>query len=305
MKLYLGIDGGGSKTHVCAIDSYGKIVYEAFGGPSAIDTVSIEESIKEVCRTLSNLPKDAKIVSVFAGLGGVSGRDHEVDLSKRFRSSLIQLEKDAIITVKNDVSLALLSKDGTMEGMSLVLGTGSVAFGVHLGVEARVGGIHFIEGDPGSAYDLGWKAIRHIARVMDGRRQSSLFSDEIMTSTRIDSFQSLASYYTSWNRSNVALLAKIVTKHANSSKEAEEMLLSSSKDVGEMVSTLYHKLGFTNTEIVLIGGLIVANTEYRKMILNEISKVSSNILVVEPKFTPGHAAAIHAKTIYDKFIDLH
>ena len=41
-KLFLGIDGGGTKTAVCLIDDKMNIIDQAVSGPSSYDTVSVE-----------------------------------------------------------------------------------------------------------------------------------------------------------------------------------------------------------------------------------------------------------------------
>ncbi|MDD3122608.1 MAG: BadF/BadG/BcrA/BcrD ATPase family protein [Candidatus Izemoplasmatales bacterium] len=295
-NYYLGIDGGGSKTHFVVIDNNSKVVFEKTEGPSAIDTVGIEGCLSTISGLLKAMPNGIQISSVFAGIGGVSGVVHEEELQTRIKM-LDRINKDAFVKVKNDVSVALLSKDGTFEGMTLILGTGSVCYGVHHGKEYRVGGYHFQEGDLGSAYDLGTQAMRHLAKVLDKRNKSSDFANQLMKETNVYDFVSMAAYFDTWNRSEVAKLAKIVTKFASVDEDAMAILENASNEVFHLVRTLYHELAFDETKLVLVGGLANADTLYKTMFLNKIHSISKKIEIISPKYTPAEAAAVYAKNV--------
>lgn len=297
MKHYsMGIDGGGSKTQIVVIDNHNQVVYEKIAGPSAIDTVGIEGCMDTIRIALEEWAIPGMIQSVFAGIGGVANPQHEETLAKKIRE-ISMIDNQALINVKNDVTVALLSKDGTLEGMTLILGTGSVAYGVHQGMEARVGGYHFQEGDLGSGYDLGSKAMRLLAQTLDGRQVSSDFTQALQSETHVTDFASAAAYFNRWNRSEVAKLSKIVTEYASTCLDAYGILDEASNEVKKIVNTLYRRLGFTDTELVLVGGLALAETPYKLLIESKIRSISTSIRIVKPLYTPAHAAAVYAANL--------
>ena len=80
------------------------------------------------------------------------------------------------IKAGNDVINALYGSLGGEDGIIIIAGTGSVSFGKNKDKIARAGGYCYQEGDAGSSYDLGYKALQHLARVIDNRYEETSFS---------------------------------------------------------------------------------------------------------------------------------
>lgn len=290
---FLGIDGGGTKTEFVLVDEMGVIVARAIGGASSIDTITYEESMKSITVTFTLLKTDVKVSRIFAGIGGIAS---EFD-SERYAEQLRKLPfvaEDAIIEVKNDVYAALASGRGTLEGMTLILGTGSVCFGVRDGVSWRCGGYHFKEGDAGSAFDLGFMALKYYARVLDGRYEPSEFSEAIKNHLGIDDFSRLVTYFDHLNRTQVAQIAPIVTAFGAINQYAYKILVEAAEEVRLLVEGVYRHLGFDITTLSIIGGLGNAKTLYRQLFLQNIKRISPNIEVIESTYNPAHAMALLA-----------
>src|SRR5690606_7924827 len=175
------IDGGGTKTAAAILDINGNLVGLAIDGPSSIDTVSLTETKRNIEKAVKKIinDEDIKVVSVFAGIGGIISPKQEqvvVDLLRQ----LDFVTKDAIVVAKNDVYNALAGGLETRAGIAIIIGTGSVAFGKdESGNTWRCGGYGHKEGDAGSAYDLGSQALKLLARNIDGRIKSSDFLEEL------------------------------------------------------------------------------------------------------------------------------
>ncbi|MFA5526827.1 MAG: BadF/BadG/BcrA/BcrD ATPase family protein, partial [Acholeplasmataceae bacterium] len=191
MNYYLGIDGGGTKTSVHIIDEMENIIYHQTSGASSIDTVTNEDTLKSFSKALEGFyqsyPKET-FKSVFIGLGGIVSRVDEEHV-EQFSKALKGITSKTNITARNDMENALYSGLLFDEGMALICGTGMVAFGKNQkGMTHKAGGWSFKEGDLGSSYDLGMRALRYVIQAYDGREQMTNFSKEIastigMTST--------------------------------------------------------------------------------------------------------------------------
>ena len=167
-KYYLGIDGGGTKTSFIIINQDNEIIYRNKTSPSAIDTVS-KDDIKKV---FIEGTKDFKykVDSVFAGIGGITNdveRKMIIDIIKELEIC----DKNTKIDANNDVYNAIYGGLGGKDGIIIIAGTGSVCFGKHNNMTARAGGYSYKEGDGGSSYYLGYRALQHLARVIDGRKR--------------------------------------------------------------------------------------------------------------------------------------
>ncbi len=294
-RYYLGIDGGGTKTHACLIDEFDNTISEAFGPASSIDTVSLETSLASIEKTYAGLNVKPALTGLFIGLGGIAG---ETDIRKYVAAvrALPFVSPETLVAADNDVMNALASGTGTLEGMALIIGTGAVCFGMKAGQSWRTGGYHYKEGDAGSGFDLGLQALKHYARVIDGRHPVTDFSLAIGSVLAITDFASLVQYFDKLNRTEVAKLAPIVTAFATIDQYAYKIVADAADEIRLLVETVYHKLGFADCDLTIVGGLGNADTSYRDLFLHNIKKISSAIRIVKPIHSPARAAAAIAKT---------
>ena len=239
-KYYLGIDGGGSKTAFSIIDENNNVVFYKEVGASSVDTVSLEvvkERFNEGVLGFNN-----KVYSVFAGIGGIVNQT-QINEVKEIIKTLPVCDEFTKIEVGNDVINALYGGLGGNDGIILISGTGSVCFGKNKDKYARSGGYCYQEGDAGSGYDLGISALRHLARVLDGRRNETMFSKELIKETNCDSYETLASYFINASRTQIASLSKIVTKYSDD-EYARAIIVNGVNEVLEMIKAVYNRLNF-------------------------------------------------------------
>jgi N-acetylglucosamine kinase-like BadF-type ATPase len=160
MRLVLGFDGGGTKTDCVLMDESGAILARTRSGASnpisfGVDAslASLSEAATEALRAAGKSEHD---VAYF--LAGVSGAG-EPGVRWALQSSLQSIFPKAMITMTSDLLLAL---EATGESPSIVViaETGSAVLGRKPPLKlARAGGFGPVIGDPGSAYDIGRKAV--------------------------------------------------------------------------------------------------------------------------------------------------
>ena len=244
-KYYLGIDGGGTKTSFIIIDEENNIVYKKECGPSAIDTVTLNE-VKNV---FIEGTKDFnhKVESVFIGLGGIANENHILEV-ENIAKELPLIKENTKIKAGNDVINALYGSLGGEDGIIIIAGTGSVSFGKNKDKIARAGGYCYQEGDAGSSYDLGYKALQHLARVIDNRYEETSFSLALKEATNCYDYSSLAAYFISSSRTQIASLAKVVTKNQDD-KFAKRIIINAVDEILLMIKAVYNTLEFNNQEI--------------------------------------------------------
>lgn len=290
---YLGIDGGGTKTHAVIMDDAQNIVYEGFSGSSSIDTVTFQESIQQVIRAVepAAIPE---IAFVFAGIGGIA-KESDSAYYRTLLSRIPGFPDVGSIEVHNDVYGALASGKGTLEGMALILGTGSVCFGIHKGKHWRCGGYHYREGDAGSAFDIGFQALKHFARVVDGRKPHDLLAQEISEALGIEAFADLVQFFDRATRTEMAKIAQVVTRIADQDPVARDILLHASEEVALMVDGVSRNLDFPDADLVVIGGIGTADTPYKTYYTQAIHRLQPRIRIIKPQYTPGVACALIAR----------
>ena len=300
MSLYLGIDGGGTKTKVVIIDQNEHIIYENTGSASSIDTVSNDETYLVIKNALSpyfDAHPNHVIDACFAGLGGVVFEsDYHVveDLIRK----LPYIKEHAIIQARNDMENALYSGYCFEEGIALISGTGMVAFGKHHDKTHKASGWGYKEGELGSAFHLGTEAIRYLIRAFDARVEKDDFARDIahiveMNKTT-DIMDVLDRYYD--QRTKVASLAPIVTKYANLNHPYAKSIVDQATDECALaIHAVYQQLSLKSPTLVIVGSLGNSDGYFKDQLHKKIKQIDAHMNIIKPLIDPAFAAALMAK----------
>ena len=301
MNIYVGIDGGGTKTKVCILNQDEQMIACAQSGPSSIDTVDLIKAKNEILsayeKATIDIEESLEVVSVFAGLGGIRTSEDSKNVEKILRE--IPAFLNARITAKNDTENALASGLIFDEGLALIVGTGMVCFGKDtLGHTHKSGGWGYKEGDAGSAYDLGFQAIKSLARAIDHRIEFTPFHqrlwDTLAFSNPEDFIGILDALYES--RTDMAALAPIVTQFANQNDaNALKIVDQATDELALVVHTVYKKLTLKDAVLVIIGSLGNADGIFKTQLHKKIKDLVPQIEIIPPLIDPAHGATLLAK----------
>lgn len=294
MKYFLGVDGGGTKTALCLIDSDLNIVAQSVVSASSLDTISIDESMKTILDGYVKLNVKYELTSVFIGLGGTNSTNLNEFYNKLKKETIFN---NVELNVGNDVINALYGGLGQEDGIICISGTGSVVYGIKDKKEHRCGGYAWQEGDIGSSYDLGRQALKYLGKVLDKRLSPSSFSDDLQNKLNINNFDDLSNYFVNSKRTSVAQIARIVT--ANEDNEiAKEIIERSVNGLVEMINTVYNQLNFSKSNLCIIGSLGNANTHFNKYLHTQLNLTNKNITITANKYEADYGAALKAYTNY-------
>jgi glucosamine kinase len=167
MSLYLGIDGGGTKTR-CALGDETRVVATSISGASNVIRVgaahareALHAAIRHVCQSAGVAP--GEITNICIGAAGAA-RD---EVANQIRSILGELTP-ARVEVIGDTVIALEAAFGSGPGIIAICGTGSIVYGRNArGETARAGGWGYAISDEGSAQWIGRRAVWTILRAHD------------------------------------------------------------------------------------------------------------------------------------------
>lgn len=161
--MFLGVDGGGTKTTAVLTDGDGGTVRQARGGPgnvALLDRGSIAELLRGILDALIGGPPYDRIAGAVFAFAGV-GRP-------RVRQSVREIIEGAglgHVTIMTDAEIVYESVFAEERGILLSAGTGSICLtkrddgGFH-----QIGGVGYLLGDEGSGFDIGNRAIRLAVR---------------------------------------------------------------------------------------------------------------------------------------------
>ncbi|MEK8132327.1 BadF/BadG/BcrA/BcrD ATPase family protein [Paenibacillus filicis] len=180
VKLFLGVDGGGTKTDVYVADSAGNELGRCFGGSTNPHAIGFETAASRIGALLlealaltgagsSTGPAGTEPVGVCLALSGIDLPAERENMSRAVSGLLRASGIPARMLVTNDAESALMAALGREEGMLAIAGTGSIVFGrTPDGTRYRVGGWGHLLGDGGSGYRLGLDALQAVMRSHDG-----------------------------------------------------------------------------------------------------------------------------------------
>ena len=179
---FLGFDGGGTKTDCILVDAESNVLARATTGPSN----PMRAGYAKAWFTLSDAGdvvlerqhlKASDIRGICAGIGG-AGRE---SVAKRIATFLERAFPEAAVSVTTDLAITLNAAVGDGEGIILVVGTGSAAYGRDAkGHTARAGGRGPWFSDEGSAFDIGRRALAAVVRAEENRGPQTALSEKML-----------------------------------------------------------------------------------------------------------------------------
>lgn len=171
-KLYLGVDGGGSKTELCVADGSGKTVLTLNGGPTSFKSVgnaAAFANMRELVRQMERAGIRAEHIQ--RSVWGMSGCDTPED--RVVYEAMIQQAgfPEERTTVVNDALLPFWAA-ADVPGVVVIAGTGSIVVGIDSqGNAQRIGGWNYSFSDLGSGYWMSCRLLREMTLWLDGCRE--------------------------------------------------------------------------------------------------------------------------------------
>lgn len=277
MKLFLGIDGGGTHSRAFLADESGRIIAKGAAGTSNPSHAS-DEQLRHEFQTLLNAAfSQAKAgpeqcVSAFGGIAGVTCASTAERIISALKDSGLT---EAKIGIDHDIRIALAGGLGGAPGIALIVGTGSSCYGRNSeGRTWQSGGWGSLIADEGSGHFLGHQAIVAAARMADGRLPASGFMDAVFSWLGIKDVAEILNrlYEVGIERHEIAAFAPQVIKFAEAGDAAAiDILDRGASELAFMVAANHTALP-TSAEpaVAITGGLGTADTIYRGKIIAAI-----------------------------------
>jgi N-acetylglucosamine kinase-like BadF-type ATPase len=169
--MYLGVDGGGTKTAYALVDAQGRLCASHVG--ASIDHLAdgidaARARLKDgVEATLAQAGADSRAVGfAFVGLPAY-GEDSNMTVALDAMPAVVLAEGS--YRCGNDMVCSWAGSLACTDGISVIAGTGSMAYGEYAGRQARCGGWGELIGDEGSAYWIAREGMNLFSRMSDGR----------------------------------------------------------------------------------------------------------------------------------------
>ncbi len=292
---YLGIDGGGTKTKFALANKKGEIIKSiVLSGSNPVDigienTFNIlDEGIRTVCSDVL-----ASEVSVFAGIagGGLTGdyREKIADFLKKYGFAKVNNDSDAM----NAVASCL----GNKEGITIIIGTGGIAFLRQNEELERFGGYGYLFEDGGSGYCIARDGILSAMKADEGTAEPTLlqeiFSKEFKTKRTSDF---LAELYLGGKKKIASYAHLVFDAYKCDDSVAKRIIKTNMAVVASTIEKIAEKTEKKFVKVVLTGGIATNEEEIiLPLIYNAIKNKELYDITVSKK-DPVNGALILAGT---------
>ena len=281
MTLFLGIDGGGTKTE-CIIGDEERLLGASVEGTIKIKKVgtdaarqALESAINSVCKQAGVRPAD--IARTCIGLAG-SSIPEVSDWAYRVLRQLVSGE----VAVVNDTLIAHRAAFNGGPGVLVIAGTGSNVLGIdEQGETARAGGWGPIISDEGSGFWIGRTTVAQAMRAHDVGSTTELLN-AVMRAWKLSSLEEVVSMANSNPPPDFASLLPEVLRCADSGDAlAREILSTAANELAQLARIVICKLWPTNDKVTVAvtGGVFSYSPQIRQMFADSLRAERSGIQV--------------------------
>lgn len=309
MKVYAGIDCGGTSTRVALVTAEGHVLGSGRGGSSNPNAVG-EQSAADAIRTAYTAAESValaggrgrggerfELAGLFMGMAGIVG-DKELPVARSILSTAGIDVTGVPHGIDHDIRIALAGGLGKDEGVALIVGTGSSCYGrTHDGRTHQAGGWGNVLDDMGSAYDLGHRAMCAAVRIADGRHPASPLLDGVMYALNLKDTREIVEkvYRTGMGKAEVATLAGVtLSAWRRGDVLARQIVETGIHELVLCVETVARKLEMLSADVCFTGGLVENAEDYRNALIAEIQRRLPGANVAAALLPPVLGAAILA-----------
>jgi len=304
--MFLGVDGGGTKTAFALVDAQGRVLARHEESSAYYLEVGMDGAAAMLARGCAALfaaggVSADQIAFAFFGLPAY-GEDRAV------QPQLDALPRAVLghgrYLCGNDMVCSWAGSLACEDGISVIAGTGSMAYGEVRGQRARAGGWGELFGDEGSAHWIARAGLALFSRMSDGRTARgplhALLRERLALRDDLDLCQVVYGDLKG-ERSKIAALSRLVSEAAGQGDlQAAAILESAAAEVAALVDAVRGQLGVdADTEVAVSysGGLFGEGGPLRAPFARALERGAGAYRLVTPRLPPVLGAALYAALV--------
>ena len=303
MKTFLGVDGGGTKTRFLLIDESGSVRASHLEGPAYYLEIGLDGLRDLLARGIAHTLRQGQVRAedlsyAFLGLPAY-GEDGK--LLPALDAAPLEALPHRRYRCDNDMVCGWAGALAGGDGINIVSGTGSIAYGEYAGRSARAGGWGELFSDEGSSYWLAREGLRLFSRMSDGRQPRGPLYKHVRRHFGLESDLDLCAAIYGKNiaeRSQFAQLSKVVTAAAaDGDRAALGLFQRAARELADIVDAVRGHLQIpaaVSVSVSTSGGLFQPDNGLRERLQSELQRRSAQYRFVEALLPPDRGAAIQA-----------
>jgi N-acetylglucosamine kinase-like BadF-type ATPase len=281
VAIYLGIDGGGTKT-TCVVANENCVLGSATSGGSNLTRhgeVRVREAlqmgVRDACTAARVDPR--KIDGTCVGLSG-AGRPEVRDAVARMMADIV----GGRVQVVSDLETTLEAAFGSGPGVITIAGTGSIAYGRDTqGRTARSGGWGLAISDEGSGQWIGRAAVGAVLGAKDAGEEPRLLSP-ILEAWRLTILDELVRHANASPPPDFSSLFPLVLEAANTGDDLAKIVLDEAGgELASLAKNVMRRLfaEAADVPVAMAGGVFRQSERVRQVFYNQVVAEFSNARV--------------------------
>lgn len=296
-RMFVGVDGGGTKTHAVVVDDNDRVLGEGTTGPSnplrvgvTSAAVAIREAVERACNMAQVRRSD--IVAAEVGLAGTRRKE----LRARMEDALKNLDIREIEVV-SDADIALFGATGGEPGVVVIAGTGSICCGINTRAKRIcAGGWGPVAGDEGGGAWIARRGLRAIAHAVDGRGPETSLTTAACSYFHVSSADDLSTaiYAPTITNERIAGFARPVIEAAKAKdRVSRAIMIEAGTELGIAAAAVIRNLKMESEhfQVAYVGGVFVAGEILLEALRYEVARIAPKAFLAPPRYSPAVAAA--------------
>ena len=308
MNIFLGVDGGGSKTDFVLIDTQGQLLARHEEGSSYYPQIGLAALHALLTRGIASTLAQAGVAAeqVDYAFLGIPAYGEDSRLLAQLDALGAPSLREGRYRCDNDMVCGWAGALACNEGISVVAGTGSIAYGEYGGRKARAGGWGELFSDEGSAYWVAREGLNLFSRMSDGRAPHGPLRGILRSHFGLTHDLDLcaAVYGTgpdgedATRRSNVADLARLVAVAAQGGDiQARAIFTRGAQNLAAIIAATRSHLQVPPETLLAVsysGGMFHHDGLLLPALRQALAASGSAYELVTPLLPPGAGAALYA-----------
>jgi N-acetylglucosamine kinase-like BadF-type ATPase len=231
-KLFLGIEGGATRSTAALLDERGRVLRRAKGGACNLALLSDAKFLailRQITGAIFNRNRwngklaesrlkiaparrlRLQIASTdLAAVGIFLAGNRRPQDAARVRHLAKKVWRNARIVTGNDAQSAMAAALGDGDGIVVICGTGSIVLARRGATTAQVGGFGSLAGDAGSGYWMGRELLRGVVRQFDETGRLDALGNSLLTFLGARNLEALVQWSINPSRDEVASLTRVL-----------------------------------------------------------------------------------------------
>ena len=272
--IFLGIEGGGTRTVALLADERGQLLLRHEFGPANFKLLTAAQLLRHLRQISKVFPRPS---AVAIGLAGARGEPEWA----RIRAAAARVWPRVPCHATHDLETALAAaespkskiqspKPSDINRVLLLSGTGSCCYGRAAdGRIARFGGWGHILGDKGSGFEIGLRALKAVVFYLDRDGEWSSLGQRLLRVLQLNEPNDLIPWVHSAGKADIAALAvEVFAAWAGRDRIAADILTGAAASLAKDGVSCARKLAQPGdpVQFVLAGGVLLKQPRFAKMV---------------------------------------